>query len=170
LLTPSSGAVRGGPSRGGRSHPPARAPCGPPRPPRVGALRGGVTAPPVGVAPRRRAVAAAVAASAPLPRPTPPPSMRRRARHRPEGEGIARTCLEFGEVKDHVAKSPKCDTVSQTGCSQSYCHSVVTRTGGSARTYCFDHLVALCWLSPGEKNGSWATTPRPAALGYVPCT
>jgi len=34
----------------GRSHPPARAPCRPPRPPCAGALRGGVTAPPVGVA------------------------------------------------------------------------------------------------------------------------
>jgi len=38
LLTPSTGGVRGAPSRGGRSHPPARAPCRP----RAGALRGGV--------------------------------------------------------------------------------------------------------------------------------
>jgi len=38
LLTPSTGGVRAAPSRGGRSHPPARAPCRP----RAGALRGGV--------------------------------------------------------------------------------------------------------------------------------
>jgi len=76
----------------------------------------------------------------------------------------------FGEVTDHVAKSPKCGTFSQTCCSQSYCHSVVTRRGKSARTYCFDHLVALRRLSPGGNNGSWATTPRPVALGYVSCT
>ena len=63
---PSSGAVKGAPSRGGRSHPPARAPCRPPRPPCAGALRGGVKAPPVGVARRRRAAAAAVPAAAPF--------------------------------------------------------------------------------------------------------
>jgi len=56
---------RGAPSRGGRSHPPACAPCQPLHPPRAGALRGGVMAPPVGFAPRRRAAAAAVAAAAP---------------------------------------------------------------------------------------------------------
>ena len=74
LLTPSSGEVRGAPSRGGRSHPFARAPGRPPRPLRAGALRGGVTALPVGVAPRRRAAAAAVAAAAPLSPPHAPPS------------------------------------------------------------------------------------------------
>jgi len=74
LLTPSTCALRGAPSRGGRSHPPACAPCGAPRPLRAGALRGGVTAPPEGVAPRRRAAAAAVAAAAPLSPPHTPPS------------------------------------------------------------------------------------------------
>jgi len=58
----------------GRSHPPARAPCRPPRPPCGGALRGGVTAPPVGVARHRRAAAAAVAAAAPLSPPHAPPA------------------------------------------------------------------------------------------------
>jgi len=52
LLTTSTGTVRGAPSRGGRPHPPARALCGPPRPLRAGALRGGVTAPPSYVAVR----------------------------------------------------------------------------------------------------------------------
>jgi len=70
FLTRSRGTVRGAPSRGGRSHPPARAPCRP----RAGALRGGVTAPPVGVAPRRRAAAAAAAAAAPLSPPHAPPA------------------------------------------------------------------------------------------------
>jgi len=74
FLTPSSGAVRGAPSRSGRSHPPARAPCQPPRPPCAGALRGGMTAPPVGVARRWRADAAAVAAAAPLSSPHAPPA------------------------------------------------------------------------------------------------
>ena len=50
--------------------PPARAPCRP----RAGALRGGVTAPPVGVAPRRLAAAAAAAAAAPLSPPHAPPA------------------------------------------------------------------------------------------------
>ena len=70
----ASGEVRGAPSRGGPSHPPARAPCRPPRPPRAGARRGRVTAPPVGVAPRRRDAAAAVAAAAPLSPPHAPPA------------------------------------------------------------------------------------------------
>jgi len=74
LLTPSTGAVTGAPSRGGRSHPPGRAPCRPPCPPRTGALRGGVTAPPVGVAPRQWAAAAAVAAAPPLFLPHAPPA------------------------------------------------------------------------------------------------
>jgi len=74
FLTPSSDAVRGAPSRGSRSHPPARAPCRPPCPPYAGALRGGVAAPPVGVARRRRAAAAAVAAAAPLSPPHVPPA------------------------------------------------------------------------------------------------
>jgi len=73
FLTPSSGAIGGAPSRSGRSHPPARAPCRPPRPPCAGALRGGVTAPLVGVARRRRAAAAVVAAAAPLSPPRAPP-------------------------------------------------------------------------------------------------
>jgi len=66
LLMPSSGAVRGAPSPGDQSHPPARAPCRLPCPPCAGALRGGVTAPPVGIARRRRAVADGVAAAEPL--------------------------------------------------------------------------------------------------------
>jgi len=70
FLTPSRGTVGGGPSRGGRSHPPTRAPSRP----RAGVLRGGVTAPPVGVAPRRRAAAAAAAAAAPLSPPHAPPA------------------------------------------------------------------------------------------------
>jgi len=70
FLTPSSGAVRGTPSRDGRSHPPARALSRR----RAGGLRGGVTAPPVGVAPRRRVAAAAVAAAAPLSPPNAPPA------------------------------------------------------------------------------------------------
>jgi len=74
FLTPSSGAARGAPSRGSRSHPPARAPCRPPRPPSAGALRGGVTAPPVGGARRRRAAAAAVAAAEPVSPPYAPPA------------------------------------------------------------------------------------------------
>ena len=74
FLTPSGGPARGAPSRGSRSHQPARAPCRPPRPPCAGALRGGVTAPPVGVARRRRAAAAAVAAAAPLSPPYAPPA------------------------------------------------------------------------------------------------
>jgi len=74
FLTPSSGAVRGAPSRGGRSHPPARAPCRSPCPPCAGALRGGGMAPPVDVARRRRAAAAAVAAAAPLSPPHVPPA------------------------------------------------------------------------------------------------
>ena len=118
LLTPSTGAVTRAPSRGSRSHLPAHEPCRPPCPPRTGALRGGVTAPPVGVSPRQRAAAAAVAAAPPLSPPHAPPataafctcahacsrpwsrpacpvSIRRRARHSPEGQGIARTCLEL---------------------------------------------------------------------------
>jgi len=74
LLTPSTGAVRGAQSRGGRSHPPACAPYRPPRPPRAGVHRGGVTDPPVGVASRRRVAAAAVAAEAPLSPPYAPPA------------------------------------------------------------------------------------------------
>jgi len=70
FLTPSRGTVRGAASRGGRSHPPARAPCRP----RAGALRGGVMAPPVGVAPRQRAATAAAAAAAPLSPPHAPPA------------------------------------------------------------------------------------------------
>jgi len=112
FTTPSSGAVRGAPSRGGRFHPTARVPCRPPRPLCAGALRGG------GVARPRRAAAAAVAAAASLSLPHAPPatatwlyvppcalaamepagvpvSIRCRARHRPEGQGIARTCLEL---------------------------------------------------------------------------
>jgi len=50
----------------GRSHPPACAPCRPPRPPCADVLRGGLTAPPVGVARSRRAAAAAMAAAVPL--------------------------------------------------------------------------------------------------------
>ncbi|OSX78122.1 hypothetical protein BU14_0120s0003, partial [Porphyra umbilicalis] len=57
-----------------RSHPPARAPCWPPCPPRAGALRGGVSASPVGAARRRRAAAAAVAEAAPLSPPDAPPT------------------------------------------------------------------------------------------------
>jgi len=72
LLTPSSGAVTGASSRGDQSHPPARAPFQPPCPPCVGALRGGVTALPVGAARRRRAAAAAVAEAAPLSPPDAP--------------------------------------------------------------------------------------------------
>ena len=74
LLTPSSDAVRGAPSRGGRSHPPARAPCRPPRPPCAGAPRGGVIAPPVGIARRWRAAAAAVAEAALISPPDAPPT------------------------------------------------------------------------------------------------
>jgi len=73
-LTPYSGAVRCASSRGGRSHPRARAPCQPRRPPCAGALRGGVTAPPVGLARRWRAATAAVAAAAPLSSPHAPPA------------------------------------------------------------------------------------------------
>jgi len=62
LLTPSTGAVRSAQSRCSGSHPPAREPCRP----RAGALHGGATAPPVGVASRRRAAATPVAAAAPL--------------------------------------------------------------------------------------------------------
>jgi len=74
LLMPSSGAVTGASSRGDQSHPPARAPCRPPCPPCAGALRGGVTASPVGAARRRRAAAAAVAEAAPLFPPDAPPT------------------------------------------------------------------------------------------------
>jgi len=74
LLTSSSGAVRGAPSRGGQSHPPARAPCRPPRSPFAGAPRGGVTAPPAGIARRWRAAAAAVVEAAPLSPPDAPPT------------------------------------------------------------------------------------------------
>jgi len=74
LLTPSTGAVRGAPPRGGRSHPPARAPCRPLRPPRAGALRGRVTAPPAGVARHWRAAAAAVAEAALFSPPYAPPT------------------------------------------------------------------------------------------------
>jgi len=118
LLPPPSGAVGGAPTRGDQSHPPARAPCRLPCPPCAGALRGGVTAPSVGVARRRRAAAAAVETAAPLPRPTfcpprqrgctcprmrswlwsrpaCPVSMRRRARHRPEGQSIARSAWNW---------------------------------------------------------------------------
>jgi len=69
FLTRSRGTVGGAPSLGGRSHPPACAPCRR----RADALRGGVTAPPVRVAPRRRAAAAAAAAAAPLSPPHAPP-------------------------------------------------------------------------------------------------
>jgi len=72
LLTPSSGAATGVSSRGVQSHPPARAPCRPPCPPCAGALRGGVTASPVGAARRRWAAAAAVAEAAPLSSPDAP--------------------------------------------------------------------------------------------------
>ena len=71
---PSYGAFSGAPSRRGLSHPPARVPCRSPRPLCAGALRGGVTAPPVSVARRRRAAAAAVAAAAPLSLPHAPPA------------------------------------------------------------------------------------------------
>jgi len=74
LLTPSTGADTGAPSRGGRSHPRGRAPCRPLCPPRTGGVRGGVTAPPVGAAPRQRAAAAAVAAAPPLSPPHAPPA------------------------------------------------------------------------------------------------
>jgi len=74
LLTPSGGAAMGSPTRGGRSHPPARVPCRPARPSCSGALRGGVTAPPVGIARRCRAAAAAVAEAAPLSPPDAPPT------------------------------------------------------------------------------------------------
>jgi len=118
FLTPSSSAVGGAPSRSGRSHPPARALCRPPRPPCAGALRGWVTASLVGVARRRRAAAAVVAAAAPLspPRALPakatwlcvPPcalaAMGRAGVPRVDAspsapppwtpQGIARTCLE----------------------------------------------------------------------------
>ena len=71
---PSSGAVTGASSRGDQSHPPARAPCRPPCPLCAGALRGGVTASPVGAARRQRAAAAAVAEAAPLSPPDAPPT------------------------------------------------------------------------------------------------
>jgi len=74
LLTPSTGAVRGAPSRGGQFHPTTRAPCRPPRPSRADALRGGVTVLPVGVATRRRAAATAVVATAPSSPPHAPPA------------------------------------------------------------------------------------------------
>jgi len=74
LLTPSTGAVRGAPSSGGRFHPPTGALCRPPRPPRADALRGGVTVLPVGVARRRRAAPSAVAVAAPLSPAHAPPS------------------------------------------------------------------------------------------------
>jgi len=74
LLSPSSGAVTGASSRGDQSHPSACAPCRSPCPPCAGALCGGVTASPVGVARRRRAAAAAVAEAAPLSPPDAPPT------------------------------------------------------------------------------------------------
>ena len=70
--TPSTGAVRGAPSRGGRFHPPTRVPCRPPRLPRADALRGGLTVLPVGVATRRRATATAIAATVPISAPHAP--------------------------------------------------------------------------------------------------
>jgi len=73
-LTPSTRAVNGAPSRGGRFHPSTRAPCRPPRPPRADVLRGGVTVLPVGVATRRWAAASAVAATAAISPPDTPPA------------------------------------------------------------------------------------------------
>jgi len=124
LLTPSSGAITGASSRGDQPHPPGRAPCRPPCPPCAGALRGGVTASPVGAARRRRGPPPLQwRRRHPFPRPTPslpwqrgctcprahswpesrparPMSMRRRARHRPEGQVLYARALNRGPNRE----------------------------------------------------------------------
>jgi len=88
FLTPSRGTVRGGPSRGGQSHTPARAPSRP----RAGVLRGGVTAPPVGAAPRPRAARGGGGRGTPFPAPRPPRhgNVAARAPVRARGHGAGR--------------------------------------------------------------------------------
>jgi len=111
--------------------------------------------------PRQRGCTCPRARSRLWSRPACPVSMRRRARHRPEGQGIARTCLEFTSRWSCGAEARQFMAI------RTRCGSAVVRTASRGRVYRIYHIEALSQTVKFERNCHLAEPPSDASLGGV---